>query len=707
MNSPGTSSALAVGHKSQASVHGPRASGRRRWSVPLAVLTLSSALLLAPAVPALAVEGVPDFPARFSACVGPALESAGFRDMDGSFAEDAANCLAHYEITLGTDPGMFSPGQAVPRWQMALFLARAARAAGMTLPRASDQGFTDLNVGSDTRDAINQMASLRVMEGTSSTTFDPQAPVTREQMAVLLAQFLSIVPRGPGGANINMIIPDDDHFVDLAQADFQSWSAIRKIYELGVTAGTTVTTFSPLEHVNRAQMAVFISRMLAHTNVRPAGLNLQLATAGAEDSETVVLVSYRDDDRRPLGGELVDIFMSTEPDQAFDESGRCTGNVTPVVGTRSCVVDSSDRITGSSGNVLADLEVGDVYALRVWAWTGRNGEVYDDDSGRATVLDVKTPSSVIVLEVSDNMPPTARKLRFGVAVTFTFRLVDGDGDPVRRPGVEFTIDVERSRNGRTLGRATIAKETGPDGSAEIMVRHADPSEESGDIAQLDLDIRSSSDLRVDDRTIVGLVNDDGNTKDVLLDWADDPAEPTAIRLSLSSEYRVASSRGVGVGNTVRARLSDQYGSGVVGEAITLTSGDGAVAPRGADRTTNMGGVATFYYRRDSGSSATELITARFGNFVATARQYWAARVPEGTSGSGEVRVVDLDNNAAIVVSGNDVWLIEYEAYDRFRIGHEVVAIPAFEHELTVGDTLAFEIADSSESAVNSYTLTNR
>ena len=185
------------------------------------------------------VEGVPDHPAQFSACVGPALESAGFRDMDGSFSEDAANCLAHYEITLGTDPGMFSPSQIVPRWQMALFLARAGRPAGIVLPTASDQGFTDLNVGSDTQEAINQLAELGIMTGNSPTTFDPQGPVTRRQMAVLLARFLSIAPTGAGGANIDRISPDDDHFVDLSGVTFETRTAIRKIYELGVTTGTT------------------------------------------------------------------------------------------------------------------------------------------------------------------------------------------------------------------------------------------------------------------------------------------------------------------------------------------------------------------------------------------------------------------------------------------------------------------------------------
>ena len=686
---------------------GSRATGRRPrtwWIAP----ALVASLLVGSAMPVVGADGVVDHPAQFSACVGPALESAGFRDMEGSFAEDAANCLAHYEITLGTDPGVFSPSQVVPRWQMALFLVRAADPAGIVLPEAADQGFADLTVGAQTREAINQLAALEIMKGTSATTFEPQAAVTRQQMAVLLARFLSVAPTGPGGKDVDAVEPDDDHFVDLAHVAFKTHTAIRKLYEMGVTTGTSATTFSPSAQVSRAQMAVFIARMLGHTNARPAGLTVQAADAEVlEDSDITVSVSYRDSDHQPFGNRRVDIFMSTDPGKAFDEDGYCTNNVSAVVGGRSCVVDSSDRITSSSGNVSVDLEVGDADALQVWVWTGAKGDVYDDDTSNAVIIDVRTPSSITALEVSDDMRPTARKLRLGDTVTFTFRLVDDDGDPVRKPGVKFTIDVKQSRNGRTPGPTTISKETGPDGTAEVIFRHADPSEDPGDLAQLDLDIRSSGGLDVSDRTTVGLVTNDGNSDDKLLDWADEPEEPTSIRLSVSKEYQVASSRGTGVGSMVRASLTDQYGSGVAGEAITFTSSDSSVVPRGVDRTTNVGGVATLHYQRDSASSATERITGRFEDSVATARQYWAAPIPGSTDGSGEVGVVDTGNNRAIVVTGDDVWLIEYDVGDNFKIDGDAVRIGPFEDDLTVGDTLAYEIAGSSESAVNSYTLTNR
>ncbi|MCY4368298.1 MAG: S-layer homology domain-containing protein [bacterium] len=699
-------SVSVAGPRSAVSLPGGMA-GRRQWRIRLDVLVLSASLFLVPAAPVLGVDGVPDHPARLSACVGPALEPAGFRDTEGSFAEFASDCLAHYGITFGTSPEMFSPGQSVTRLQVALFLARAARPAGIELPEASDQGFTDLDFGSG---AVNQLAELGIVEGTSSTTFDPYGPVTRSKIALWLVRFLSAAPTGPGGADVDEVEPDDNHFTDLSSVDFKTRTAVRKIYEMGVTSGTSAFTFSPTKAVTRGQMAVFIIRMLAHTHARPVGLIIQAAEpALSGDSDVTVSVSYRDGNHRPRAARLVDVFASTNPEMAFDDAGRCTGHVFSPVGLgRACVVDSSDSVTSPSGYLRIDLDIApDTGALRIWAWRGPYGAVYDNGAGTATVFDVRTLAIPTALEVTDDMRPTARKLRFDDTVTFTFRLVDADGAPVPKPGVKFSVGVERSRNGRSSGSGTITEETGPDGSVEMEFRHADPNpepEDTGDIARLDLDLVDTGTLEVRDLTTLGILTNDGNSGDRLLDWSDEKGVITSLTLSVPEEYVVATSEGTGAKNKVRADLTDQYGSGAAGgEAITFTSTDPNVAPNNVERTTNSGGVTTFGYRRDADSGATELITARFGNLVASARQYWAALIPANADGSGKVVVIDPANNRTVLVADANVWLVEYTTADHLMIGDERVRLATFEDALTVGDTLAYQITPTNTP--NTYTLT--
>ena len=685
---------------------------RTWWAVP-AVVALVGSLLIGPTDPAAGIDGVADHKANYSACAGPAAESAGFPDVVGSFAEDAVNCLAHYEITLGNSQGLFAPNDIVPRWQMALFLARAAVPAGVVVPPAVDQGFTDLDrMGDKTREAINQLAALGVMlslPGTSETAFSPYGEITRQEMALMLSRFLEVAPVGPGGANIRTIVPDDDVFTDLGPVTITAHRAIRKIYELGVTQGTTATTFSPNRHVNRAQMAAFITRMLAHTNARPAGLTAQLAITDIfKNSDIHVSVSVRDPDRLPVDGREVDVFVGTDPAKAFDDDGVCTDHVSPALGTGACVIETSDKTTDSSGNLEADIEVGNADRLHIWLWTGVRRATFDEDGTDFEVIEVTTRSPATALEVSDDMPFGATKVRFGDWVTFTFRLVDEDGDPVPKPGVRFTVAVERSRDSsRLLERSTTVEETGPEGTARLTYLYIDPSDDPGDVARLGLDITSSADLEVIDKTTIEIVDDDDRSSDPYLHWEDNPSEPTTLDLSVPREYRLASAEGNGAGTTVRALLTDQYGGPVAGEQIVFISSDRAGVPYGVSRTTNPQGVATLGYQRDSSDTIAERITGRFGSLVATARQYWAAHASSGADGSGEVRVVETDNNRLVVVASNDVLILEYDGNDRFHVGTLPVSISTFEENLTVGDRLAYDITNPAEATANSFTLTNR
>ena len=200
--------------------------------------------------------------------------------MGNSFAADAANCLAHYGITSGTGDGMFSPEKAVTRLQMARFLSRAAGPAGIDTMMVSAQGLTDISdLGEEAQHAVNTVASLGIMTARADDTFDPAGTVTRKDMAVHLAAFLSEALVGPGGVDIDDLKNGDESgdtpFTDISEVSVSAHKAIRDIYELGVTTGTTDTTFSPNDPVSRAQMAAFITRALGHTNARPEGISAQ------------------------------------------------------------------------------------------------------------------------------------------------------------------------------------------------------------------------------------------------------------------------------------------------------------------------------------------------------------------------------------------------------------------------------------------------
>ncbi|HSL27308.1 MAG TPA: S-layer homology domain-containing protein [Acidimicrobiia bacterium] len=196
-------------------------------------------------------------------CVAGEQSQANFIDLGGLSADAlrAIDCMVRFGITAGTGPGTFSPFAPVPRWQMALFLIRTASAIGITLPDGSSQGFTDIG-GFDaaTQTAINQLVQLGITVGTGPGTYSPSALVSRWQMAIFLTRLVT-------AAGIPLPSGDPVGFADIASLDQTAQTAINQIYRLGISKGTSATTYSPLDQTLRWQMAIFLTRTLEATPI--------------------------------------------------------------------------------------------------------------------------------------------------------------------------------------------------------------------------------------------------------------------------------------------------------------------------------------------------------------------------------------------------------------------------------------------------------
>ena len=338
------------------------------------------------------------FPSK-TACLGPALDDAEFSDVAmGTAHYNAVNCIAHYGITAGRGDGSFGAADSVTRSQMALFLSGMAALAGVTLDDAMDAGFTDLaDTAANRVNAINRMVNGGIMTGSGAGTFSPEASVTRAEMALWLANFMVAITDNDGAVNVvrnldgtySMSRPAPvtdaldtrapiplDYFPDARQTQpAHVDSAISVAFELGITAGYGDNEFKGHRAVTRAEMATFITRTLAHTNVRPSGLTAQ------HDGSGGIQVSLRDAMFAPIANEPIDVFRSYFPDYAFRADGSCeTRYVTGVSPTGfACEIDASDTVTEANGNkdyTAADLRGGGE-GLQIVCGTG-DGEVMFD-----------------------------------------------------------------------------------------------------------------------------------------------------------------------------------------------------------------------------------------------------------------------------------------------------------------------------------------
>jgi len=191
---------------------------------------------------------------------GVEVEPAPFTDRSSIRETHLLNvdCLAALEVALGWPSGEFRPDASTQRDQMASFIVRSLEAAGYDLPAASDQGFTDVPDGNTHSDNINILAQIGVTKGRTATTFTPTAPVRRDQMASFILRAAEFAFDDEGGLNATQPNPFEDVPASNVHAD--NIAAASEL--LGLTVGTSETTFTPQRPTLRGEMATFLVRLI-------------------------------------------------------------------------------------------------------------------------------------------------------------------------------------------------------------------------------------------------------------------------------------------------------------------------------------------------------------------------------------------------------------------------------------------------------------
>ena len=113
---------------------------------------------------------------------------------------------------------------------------------------SAQTGFTDVPADSYYADAVAWAVENGITTGTSDTLFSPNAACTR-------AQAVTFLWRAAGSPVVDYTVRFTDVPTDAYYADAVRWAA-----SLGITTGTTDTTFSPDDTCTRAQIVSFIYR---------------------------------------------------------------------------------------------------------------------------------------------------------------------------------------------------------------------------------------------------------------------------------------------------------------------------------------------------------------------------------------------------------------------------------------------------------------
>lgn len=153
--------------------------------------------------------------------------------------------LASQDVINGFPDGTFKPGQNITRQQAVKLINRTF---GFEKVRTYT-GFSDVMESNGYYEDIVTAYEAGIIDG-SQGKFNGGYSITRAQMAKILVEGLggNITPKG------------SNPFKDTEGTWYEDYATV--LYELGITTGTTKTTFSPNDKVTRQQFASFLYRSL-------------------------------------------------------------------------------------------------------------------------------------------------------------------------------------------------------------------------------------------------------------------------------------------------------------------------------------------------------------------------------------------------------------------------------------------------------------
>ena len=173
-----------------------------------------------------------------------------FQDISGHWAEETILEAVYRGLFNGVSSDLFDPDSAITR---AMFVTVLYRMDGQP---AVDQkaGFTDVAEGSYYAAAVDWAAKNGIVNGVSETSFDPDAAITREQMAAILYRYAAYWELDVSAEADLSAYEDASSVSAYAQAAMQ-WAVAN-----GVINGTSATTLEPAGTASRAQAATVLVR---------------------------------------------------------------------------------------------------------------------------------------------------------------------------------------------------------------------------------------------------------------------------------------------------------------------------------------------------------------------------------------------------------------------------------------------------------------
>jgi hypothetical protein len=183
------------------------------------------------------------------------IDNGTFIDIVGHWAARDIEQMVKLSLVMGVSATEFAPNRAITR---AEFTALLIRAVGLETGQVAGK-FTDVPANKWYYSVVNTAAEAGLVSG-YGTTFGPDDPITREQMAVMISRALVFKDENVElTANEKMLLLAV--FVDRKDISVWAGDGVAQAAYLGIVKGRSSNMFVPRGIATRAEAAVMILRM--------------------------------------------------------------------------------------------------------------------------------------------------------------------------------------------------------------------------------------------------------------------------------------------------------------------------------------------------------------------------------------------------------------------------------------------------------------
>lgn len=188
--------------------------------------------------------------------VGYEAPSAKFIDIGSHWAKGSIDYVVGRGLFSGTSKTTFAPGTAMTR---AMLVTALGRLAGVDTKAYTKSSFTDVKADSLFRPYIEWAYGKGIVQGTESSRFAPDGAITREEIAVIIANFAKAT-----GYKLP-VVRTAAAFADASGIGISYEDAVMAMQQAGIMMGETDNKFNPKASATRAEVSAMLHRYIKLT----------------------------------------------------------------------------------------------------------------------------------------------------------------------------------------------------------------------------------------------------------------------------------------------------------------------------------------------------------------------------------------------------------------------------------------------------------